>query len=223
MTRSRFEKLEGERPAAEDTVDPDKRLDARFAAEPELGTRADASDAGAAHLGRFDADGGDGLGLDRDPLAKLPMLQCPACQVDCGKFETACSRCGASLTDAAARAHNLTRAEALSVERATAQEAVRAKRAEEIAELEVSRMRTREAQEGFAGELRETFANDGTVRGPHWPWVVAAVVCFGLARLVPWFGLRMFFVAAGTVCLLTRLPKSAWEALAKPARRRGGW
>lgn len=200
--KSRFDKLETERSEAE-PAEAEGRLDARF--------------------NRFDADGADGLGLDRDPLAKLPMLQCPACQTDCGKFETACSRCGASLTDDAARAHNLKRAEALQAERAAEQVVEEAKRKEEIAQLAFDRIRAREVQEGMADELHDKYADPDTARGPAWPFVVAAVVCFGLARLVPWFGLKVVFVAAGSLCLLTRLPRSAWRALARPARRFRGW
>lgn len=218
--KSRFDKLEGERPAV-DAAEDEKRLDARFAADPEHGNRPDSgeSNVASARLNRFDADGADGLGLDRDPLAKLPTLQCPACQNDCGKFETACSRCGVSLTDVAARAHNLLRAHSLAAERKQQQATTEQKRKEEIAEIEFNRIRAQETTAGLAADLRVKFEGDDRRSGAHWPWVFAAVVCFGLAKAVPWFGLRMFFVAAGTVCLLTRLPRSAWRALAKPARR----
>lgn len=223
MSKSRFEKLEGERSEVESGESPDRRIDARFGSDPELGTREADAAGPAAHLQRFDADGGDGLGLDRDPLATLPTLECPQCHHECGKFETACSRCRTSLTDAAARAHNLQRAEALAAARAQERAETEAKRKEEIAELEFQRIRAQETHQGLADELRAKYEGDDRTRGVHWPWVAAAAVCFFAAKVAPWFGLKMLCIAAGTVCLLTRVPGRAWRALAKPSRRFGGW
>lgn len=225
MTRSsRFEKLEGERKddGSEPAASPS--LDQRFGADLEAGPRVDVPDparaeVGAERLGRFDADGADGLGLDRDPLAQLPTLQCPKCQAEGGKFETTCARCGTSLTDDAARAHNLQRLGALQAEQEQALTAERAKRAEEIRELEVGRLKMAGVQRELADELHEKFTGDERHRGPAWPWFVAAGGFFLVARLAPWFGVKTLCVALGTVCLLTRLPRSAWVALAKPTRR----
>ena len=61
---------------------------------------------GESGLSRFEEDGATSLKLDSDPLAELPMLQCPACHLESSKWDVKCIHCAASLTAPEAVAHN---------------------------------------------------------------------------------------------------------------------
>ena len=212
--QSRFDKLEGER---DDAATPSSGASlGRFGAEPELGTRAAAEDPNvpvlnAERIQRFDADGADGLGLDRDPLGALAMLECPACATPCGKFERACHACRASLTDDVARAHNLARLAALKLEEAAFAEAARVKHQEE----------NDAASARWLEKQRVTRVQLDPPKVKTWaPWVYAGVMlCLPFAV----FGsghIRVFAWLLMVGLLSTRMTREMWIRLGKPVRRR---
>lgn len=217
-TKSRFDKLEVEGAHAEAPATGASME--RFAAEPELGTRAPRVDQAQPtqdeqRLQRFDADGADGLGLDRDPLAALPMLECPACKSACGKFELQCHACQASLTTDAARAHNLQRLTELTASRAQELDADRERLRVHLDEAELQRMQRSAAERGMARELGEKFS------GARW-WV--SIACFyGLALLGPGFGFKLLMFLLGTVVLLAQLSPRVWLKLGENVKTWRRW
>lgn len=224
MNRSRFDKLEGEREESEPTSSG-ASLE-RFSAEPELSERAEPVDPmqpllGAERLQRFDTDGAQGLRLDRDPLAALPMLQCPACGAECGKFEAQCHQCRASLESPEARAHNLKRLEAFQTQTAATQRAGRDRLEAQQLDAPVRALEKSAAAQAMARELFESYSDhEGRLLGAAWQWWVAAGVFFGLAGVAPWLGLKLLAIALGMICVLTRVPRRAWARLGQSARSR---
>ncbi len=79
-------------------------------------------------LTRFEEDGATSLKLDFDPLAELPMLQCPECQLESSKWDKTCIHCGASLTSLQAIAHNRQLVEARRLTKDTELEAAKQQR-----------------------------------------------------------------------------------------------
>ncbi|MBS1152289.1 MAG: hypothetical protein H6Q89_3987 [Myxococcaceae bacterium] len=221
---SRFDKLEGEREGGGEKRATGASLE-RFGAEPELSPRAPQADPmapehGAQRLQRFEEDGNQGLGLDRDPLASLPMLECPSCATACGKFETACHGCGASLTSEAARAHNLKRLEALQAERAVGLEAEREKRELAFVETETRNLQRETAARQMAQELREDLTGESESRTRRL-LPKLAVGALGLALAV--FGKGGGAVVGGLLLLvgvMTLLPRWVWLKLGQKARWR---
>ncbi len=120
---SRFDKLEQvRRPTESSSV----RL-SRF--ETEAPARViDETPVEKPELKRFEEDGGAGLHLDRDALAELPMLQCPACKRDSSKWDQVCIFCQASLTSNEAVTYNLQLVEARRLAADTELELAREKR-----------------------------------------------------------------------------------------------
>jgi hypothetical protein len=220
---SRFSKLEGDRPSEDDKPATGASLE-RFAAEPELGARVDpvdrlAPEHGAERLQRFEAGGNEGLGLDRDPLAKLPMLECPRCKTQCGKFETTCHGCQTSLTTAEARDHNLRRLESLKAEQAVSLEAERDKREQELIDAELGRMQVRAAEHGMAQDLRDTFSLE-TRKSAGRKWWAATWIALATGLLVHSTGLKVAMFGLFAVLLMSRLPRSVWTYLGQKARPR---
>ena len=225
--QSRFDKLEGEREGGEAAASSGASLE-RFAAEPEMSARAEpvdpmAPEHGAERLQRFEADGSDGLGLDRDPLAALPMLECVACKTACGKFEGVCHSCRTSLTSPEARAHNLARAEARNAERALSQAQNREKLRVQLDEAEQTAAQERAAQLGMARELGAKFSGSPDPSGATWGWWLAIAAFFGLFLLSSRFGFKVLFFSLAAVCLMTRVPRAVWLKLGQQARGRRFW
>lgn len=213
---SRFDKLEGER--GEEAQPVTGASLERFGAEPELGTRGPAVDAAAPALNaerlkRFDADGADGLGLDRDPLAALPMLECPACLTSCGKFEPRCHACRVSLTDEAARVHNLRRLEAMNQGQAALAETARLKHEEEN---DAASVRWLEKQRVEAVALNPP-------RQKTWaPWVYGGVVlCVLFGAFAGSLRAKVFAGLLVLGLLATRMTRETWLRLGEQVRRRG--
>ncbi len=219
--QSRFSKLEGERGPVDEQVGTGASLE-RFAAEPPLALRADPADPmaplpNAERLGRFDADGADGLGLDRDLLAELPTLQCAGCGAECGKFETQCHRCRASLTTPAVRDHNLARLNVAKQERAQAlADREQAIAAEVQAQTETNQARAASlASHDVAGPPPTDTARASP--GPRLGVLGAAL----LFTLITGGALRVLAAAIAIGALLSLLPQSVWIALGGNARDRG--
>ncbi len=222
--QSRFEKLEEAREADESQPASGASLE-RFGAEPELSPRAAPADPmapehGAERLQRFEEDGADGLGLDRDPLAALPMLQCLACGTDCGKFETVCHRCGVSLTSAEARAHNGKRLVALEAEKAAGREAERQQYEQDGVDGQLRMLERMGHERDLAAELHENYSGDSQERTRGRLWRLGgsgtALLLGGLTH----GGLSaLMFVIAGALAL-SLLPKSAWLRLGQKVRFR---
>jgi hypothetical protein len=221
MSRSsRFSKLEGERGGPDAPTSSGASLE-RFADEPELSARADPPDAmapaqGAERLERFAADGSDGLGLDRDPLALLPTIQCVECGADCGKFEVNCHRCRGALTTASVRAHNLKRLEALHAERAAALDAQREKREQELIEAEQISRQLREAQSAMAGELHQKYSGQSPARG-RWQRVAVAAGLILVGAFASGVG-RAMALLLGAGVLLSLIPQRVWLRLGRAVR-----
>lgn len=226
MSRSsRFSKLEGEREGGDEKPSTGASLE-RFGAEPELTGRAEPVDPmapahGAERLQRFEADGTEGLGLDRDPLALLPMLQCPACGTDCGKFELHCHGCRASLRTPEAHAHNLKRLEALQAERAAEVVVDREKLEEKLLDAELRGAQARLAEHGMAKELRESYSGESTSsQHSALKWWGAIAVALLIAVFARGSGVKAIAAIVFGVLLLTRLPRGVWLKLGQKARRR---
>lgn len=221
MSRSsRFSKLETEREGGEQRPSSGASLE-RFGAEPELGPRPEPVDAiapqhGAERLRRFEDDGADGLGLDRDPLARLPMLQCPGCGASCGKFELRCHGCQSSLTTPEARAHNFKRLEALLAEREADLELEREKRREEQVDAELRALQARSIEGGFE-QLRE--GEPGARK--QWLLLRLAVgaIALGLAVLGHGGLSAVGWLILGLVGM-TFIPQRVWLKLGEKTRRR---
>ena len=198
----------------------------RFGAEPELTARAEPVDPmapahGAERMQLFEADGAEGLGLDRDPLALLPMLQCPACGTDCGKFELLCHGCSASLRTPAAHAHNLKRLEALQTERAAAVVEDRKTLEERLIDAELLGVQARLAEHGMAKELRESYSGESTSsRHSALKWWAVIAVALLIAVLARGSGVKAIAATVFGVLLLTRLPRGVWLKLGQKARIR---
>ncbi len=106
MSNSRFEKLERPR-----TEEPDKPQDTmtqgaslgRFSNDP---SEARARDDAPKPMERFEADGTQGLRVDRQDETVQPFIRCPVCERDWGRFDTRCGQCGEALDSAKAHAFN---------------------------------------------------------------------------------------------------------------------
>jgi hypothetical protein len=216
--QSRFSKLEGEREGGGEKPASGASLE-RFASEPELGPRTAPADAmapehGSERLQRFEEDGALGLGLDRDPLAALPMLQCPACGIACGKYETQCHGCQASLTTAEARAHNLKRLEALQLERSAEQEAVRQKRHDQQLELEQQRLQDQASVSSGGDAAYAPLRNTWLFRKLGFAACSLALAIFGRGWLS---GLGIILFA---IMVMTLIPQAVWMRLTQKVRFR---
>lgn len=107
---SRFDKLErdrkkGEAASAESSSGASLERFEGGPAEREA-PGPDAPQPVASSLARFESDGKDTPRLADDALVELPMLRCPACLKDSGKFEKNCHACGASFDSPEARKLN---------------------------------------------------------------------------------------------------------------------
>jgi hypothetical protein len=105
MSGSRFDKLERPRQEAPDDEKPNAQgasLD-RFGA-PQAPART--PEAPEPPLERFEADGSQGLRVDRHTDEEQPFTRCPVCEADWGRFETRCNQCGEALDTDKARAFN---------------------------------------------------------------------------------------------------------------------
>ena len=144
--QSRFDKLESAR--AEKPAEPRPLNEQRFAQAPQgpphteaAAPEPDAAEAPA--LTRFTTDGAQHLSLDTDALARLPMLRCPECSRDSSKFDVVCLFCQTSLTTPAARAFNLdllATADAEHEAQREAQQVLRQRQLEQVAEAELQRL-----------------------------------------------------------------------------------
>ncbi len=227
MSRSsRFTRLETEREPTPDSTPASGASLERFAPEPDLAPHPDPADPmaplpGSQRLQRFEEDGAQGLGLDRDPLAALAMLQCPSCGIDCGKFETRCHGCTGSLTTPLAREHNLLRVEALKAELEVALESDRERREQALHEGELLAQQTKAAERGMALELHDKFSGKSIVRNKVallvWGAMAFALLVGVVARGI---GPKILALTGFTLLLLTRIPPDLWRKLLQKARRR---
>jgi len=210
----RFGKLENERERpAQENLRPSLE---RFGAEaPARGQPAEADAPGGAPLARFEADGGEHVRLEEDPLAGLGIRRCAACEKDNGKFDTRCIFCGASLTSPEAMALNLSLLE--QQQQAQAASAARSREANvrEILEVADERLR-RERKE----ETELSFSHPKGVRNTA--MVVGAIACFAVALAAHSFCLSFPLLFAGVVLLGLRAPRLL-AVLGTRLGRRGWW
>jgi hypothetical protein len=102
MSGSRFDKLERQRPEDSEREEKPRSQGAalgRFDGEaPHARPESqDASPPAPTTLERFEADGSQGLRMDRHSDEEQPFIRCPVCERDWGRFDTRCGQCGEAL------------------------------------------------------------------------------------------------------------------------------
>ncbi len=220
MTRqSRFDKLESvreEKPAEARTVNEQRFAQGLEA--PGAGEAAPADGAEGPALTRFEADGAQHVSLDTDALARLPMLRCPECSRDSSKFDVVCLFCQTSLTTPAARAFNLdllATADAEHEAQREAQQALRQRQLEQVAEAELQR------QVALQKPLR--LRDRWGKRLALW---AGAVACGGLGLAAGSAGAfcgSVVFFTVGLALVVAALPPEALTALSTSIKPRGRW
>jgi hypothetical protein len=111
MSGSRFDKLERQR---HEDAEGEEKPASQGAALDRFGGQApshraphqDAPSPEPVALERFEADGTQGVRMDRHSNEEQPFIRCPACERDWGRFDTRCGQCGEALDTPKARAFN---------------------------------------------------------------------------------------------------------------------
>jgi hypothetical protein len=111
MSGSRFDKLERQR---HEDPEREEKPGSQGAALDRFGRQSPSPHAPPQNeaapepvtLERFEADGTQGLRMDRHSDEEQPFIRCPACERDWGRFDTRCGQCGEALDTPKARDFN---------------------------------------------------------------------------------------------------------------------
>ncbi len=150
---------------------------------------------------------------------QLAMLECPVCGTQCGKFETLCHHCQASLIDGLARLHNAKRLDVLRSQTALSGVAEQLERDDAHQEAELKQLQMQQVAREMALELQEKYSGR-PARVSVWPWIAIAVSAL-ITLVMPTFGLKVVPFLVLTVLVATRVPQRVWLRLSRNARRRG--